>query len=350
MESPEKDEAETGQGLAETILKIAQTTYEDGGHAMRGVHAKSHGLLNAELIVEDGLPAVLAQGLFAKAGRYPAVMRFSTSPGDLMDDSVTTPRGLAIKISGVQGERLSGSEGEETQDFVLVNGKAFNAPNAKVFLANLKLLAATTDKVEGLKKVLSAALRGLEGVVEDLGGQSPTLASLGGQQEVNILGDSFYSQAPILYGDYIAKIAVTPASPGLQALAGAPLHLKGDALREAMVEYFRVNGGEWDVRVQLCTNLETMPIENAAMIWPEEHSAYLPVARLVAKPQAAWSADRAAKGDDELAFTPWNGLAAHRPLGSVMRLRRDVYEVSAKFRAERTGCPFAGMRELHPLP
>jgi len=36
---------------------------------------------------------------------------------------------------------------------------------------------------------------------------------------------------------------------------------------------------------------------------------------------------------DGLAFSPWHGIVAHRPLGSVMRARRVAYKVMAKFRA-----------------
>jgi hypothetical protein len=36
---------------------------------------------------------------------------------------VSTPRGLSVKIIGVEGERLSGSEGDVTQDFVLGSNK-----------------------------------------------------------------------------------------------------------------------------------------------------------------------------------------------------------------------------------
>ena len=36
-----------------------------------------------------GLPERFAQGLFAKLGRYSVAMRFSTFPGDVLDDNVT---------------------------------------------------------------------------------------------------------------------------------------------------------------------------------------------------------------------------------------------------------------------
>ncbi len=341
VEELEKDEAETTQGLIEQMHKIAEITYEDGGHAMRAVHAKSHGIVRGQLVVPDELPAVLAQGLFAQVGSHDVVLRFSTSPGDLLDDSVSTPRGLAIKVFGAEGARLPGSDGATTQDFVLVNGKAFATPKAKMFLANVKLLAATTDKAEGLKKVLSAALRGAETLVEALGGESATLKSLGGHPETHILGESFFSQAPIRFGDYIAKIGVRPIAPSLTALTDAPVDLKDkpDGLREAVSAYFTAQGGEWEVVVQLRTDAETMPIEDSHKAWPEDKSPYLPVARLVVGPQASWDEARTPKINDALAFSPWHGLAAHQPLGSIMRVRKAVYQASQEFRLTRTGCP-----------
>ena len=351
LERPDPDEGKTGEGLREQILKIAETTYRHGGHAMRGVHAKSHGLLNAVLIVEPDLPAVLRQGMFANEGRYPVIMRFSTTPGDVLPDSVSTPRGLAIKVYGVIGDRLPGAEGQ-TQDFVMVNGKTFPTANAKAFLANLKLLAATTDKAEGLKKALSGVLRGAEHVVEATGHQSATLISLGGHAGTHILGDSFFSQAPIRFGDYVAKIGVVPVSPGLTALTDQPLKLTGrpTALRDSVVEFFANHRAEWELRVQLCTDLDAMPVENAAKAWPEDKSPYLTVARIRADPQRAWSQDRADAGDDTLSFSPWHGLVAHRPLGSIMRLRKAVYEASANFRRERNHVAPREPRSFSPSP
>ena len=349
VEHAEKDEAETAAAIRRQMRKIQEITFKDGGHAIRSVHAKSHGLLKATFEVSPDLPQVLAQGLFAQPGRYDAVMRYSTIPGDILDDSVSTPRGLALKILGVDGERLEGAEGS-TQDFVLVNGKAFGAPNAKAFLANLKLLAATTDKAQAAKKAVSAVNRALETVVEAFGGESGVLKALGGQRETHILGESFYSQAPILYGDYIAKIAVVPVSPQLHALTNKKLVVDGkpDGLREAVNAFFAENGGEWDVRVQLCTDLEDMPVENAHKAWPEDKSPYLPVGRITVEPQAAWTPARSEQVDDGMAFSPWHGLAAHRPLGSIMRVRRQAYQEASQFRGENNGRPIHEPRSFDP--
>ena len=56
METPEENEADTNAGLIEQMNKISQTTFEHSGHAIRSVHAKSHGVLRGELTVLDALP------------------------------------------------------------------------------------------------------------------------------------------------------------------------------------------------------------------------------------------------------------------------------------------------------
>lgn len=344
VETPEKDEAQTTREMVDALLSISEVTYKDSGHALRSVHAKSHGLLRAELEVSAGLPPELAQGLFAKLGRYPVVMRFSTIPGDLLDDSISVPRGLAIKILGVPGDRLPGSENDTTQDFVLVNGPAFAAPTAKAFLGKLKLLAKTTDKAEGLKKVLAATLRGLETVLEAAGTGSGLLKSLGGHPRTNILGETFFSQAPIRYGDYIAKVSIAPASSELMALTNAPLDAHGghDVIRDMAQEFFADHDAVWELRVQLCMDLALMPVEDSSKPWSEDLSPYVTVARITAQPQDSWSSESVRSVDDAMAFSPWHGLLAHQPLGSIMRVRRQTYDKSSSFRRERNGCP---MRE-----
>jgi hypothetical protein len=352
LEEPEVDEGETGDEIIETMRMISETTYRDGGHAIRSVHAKSHGLLQGELEVLPQDYPVLAQGLFATPGRHPVIMRFSTTPGDILDDNVSTPRGLAIKVFDVAGDRLPGSEGQTDQDFVLINGPAFGAPNLKIFLANLKLLAGTTDKFPGLKSAISAVLQPIEDVLEEFGHPSGTLAALGGHPETNVLGETYFSQGALRFGDYVAKFAVAPASTDLVALHNkrVDLHDRPNGLRQAVVAFFADHGGEWDVRVQLCTDLDDMPIENAAKVWPEALSPYVTVARIRADPQVAWSEARSAAVDDGLSFSPWHGLAAHQPLGAVMRLRRRAYEAGTQFRASHNNRTIVEPSSFAPLP
>jgi hypothetical protein len=341
MEHPEEDEGQTITSLDETLGSIRETTFAHSGHAMRSVHAKSHGILHATLTVPEGLPPTLAQGLFSKGGTYDVLMRFSTIPGDLLRDSVSTPRGVAIKVIGVEGDRLPGSEGDVTQDFVMANAPAFSAPTPKKFLGNLKLVSSTTDKLEGLKEVTSRFARVTEAVLEAFGTKSATVVTLGGQKATHILGETFYTQTPFLFGSYIGKFSLAPVSRSLQALTNKPLDVNGkpDALREAVIEYFGTQSAEWELRVQLNTDLEKMPIEDPSVPWPEEQSSYMAIGRLIAAPQNAWSAKSIKEVDECGSFSPWHGLAAHRPLGGVNRARKVTYRNSAQFRGSHYGCP-----------
>jgi hypothetical protein len=125
--------------------------------------------------------------------------------------------------------------------------------------------------------VVSTVLRGAESVVEAFGGESVTLKTLGGTPQTHPLGETFYTQTAFRYGDYIAKFSVAPASKELTALTGRILGASGDPnlLCSTVTEFFKRYSGTWEVRVQLCTDLEAMPIEDASVTWPEDRSPYV---------------------------------------------------------------------------
>jgi hypothetical protein len=341
VETLEEGETQTQRELIDTLLQISKTTLQDEHEALRAVHAKSHGLLKATLVIADGLPDDLAQGLFARPGRHDAVVRLSSAPGDLLPDTVSTHHGFALKVLGVQGQQLAGAEGG-TQDFLFANGKAFNAATAAKFLKTLKLLAATTDKAEGLKVALATALRAIEGTLESAGGQSALLTSLGGHPATNIMGEEFFTQTPLRHGAYIAKFGVVPATREQQNLKGTEIDLASeyDAHRQSVRGYFVTTAAAWDLKAQLCTDLETMPMEKPTVAWPEDQSPYRTVARIEIAPQESYSDAMVAELEKGGAFSPWNGLVAHQPLGAINRVRKAVYEASARFRLGRNGCPF----------
>ena len=352
VETIDPSEADTAAKLREELRSIMLTTQKDYRHGVRSVHAKSHALLEGVLRVKDGLPPQYQQGLFASPRDYPVVIRYSTIPGDLLSDAVSVPRGFAMKVIDVQGPRLAGSEADATQDFVFANGPAFSAPNPAKFLSSLSLLAKTTDKAEWAKKALSSVLRRVERGVEAVGGNSPLLNTLGGYPLTNPASDTFYSQTAFRYGDYIAKFSIAPASQNLKALEGKEFALDGrdDAWRDEMTKLFANEGAAWELRVQLRTDAEKMPIEDASVVWPEDLSPYMAVATIEVTPQRAWSKERASIGDDQLAFSPWHGLAAHRPLGAVNRVRKDAYKMSAEIRGAYNKCPIHEPREKVALP
>lgn len=70
--------------------------------------------------VAEGLPPHLAQGMFKKAGHYDCIMRYSSLTPKLVPDNVPAPRGVGLKVFGVEGEKIWG-EDKKTQDFTFNN-------------------------------------------------------------------------------------------------------------------------------------------------------------------------------------------------------------------------------------
>jgi len=346
------DEADTIQGLNEQLRMIQEKTARDYGTAVRGVHAKGHAIVKGKLDVLDGVAPALAQGLFSTPGSYDALLRFSTLPGDILDDSVSVPRGLAIKLFGVPGDRLPGSETDTTQDFVMVNGPAFASPTPKAFLANLKMLAKTTDVGEGLKKGLSATLQAVDAALETVGIASPTIQTLGGTPNTHPLGETYYTQVPLRHGDYIAKLSIAPVSPNLTDLTGSKVETSGrpDALRQDLGEVLIEQDSVWELRVQLCTDLEAMPVDDSSVVWDEKQSPYVAVARLTVPAQLGWQLGLSEQQEQAVSYSPWHGIIAHQPIGGVNRARKPTYEMSTKFRGEYNGCPVHELRSLSDVP
>lgn len=349
FEHIEQDEAEAIHALQNLFAGMVNKVAETEGHACRAVHAKGHALMRGSLTVKDGLPPHLAQGLFAGPGTYEVLARWSSPPAEQLPDSVSTPRAVAIKILEVPGERLDPAKGGHSQDFLMVNGPAFARPGPQGFLADSKLLAATTERMPETKKVISALMRTAESAVEALGVKSGKLKGMGGEPQHHPLGETYYTQTPFLYGQYMAKLSLAPCTPALRALDGAALENADDAQREAIGAYFREHDGEWELRVQLCVDAERMPIEDASVEWPEDLSPFVAVASLRLPRQQAWDAYASPQQEDSMAYDPWNGLAAHRPLGAINRARKEVMAVSRMRRSELNRCPIHEPQAAKPV-
>ena len=70
----------------------------------------------------------------------------------------------------------------------------------------------------------------------------------------------------------MAKLGLFPASEDLQGLAGTTLDpsMGHSVLKDAVVAHFAERGARYELRVQLRTGAETMPVEDASVEWPED--------------------------------------------------------------------------------
>lgn len=345
------DEEQIFDQINATLLDISGKVGARQRHTVRSVHAKSHGLLKAELEVLRGLSEPLRQGLFSTPGRYDAIMRFSTNPGDILSDHISTPRGLAVKILGVEAERHPSHEGHTTQDFVFNNSRVFHAAHAKAFLSGIQLLDKHANDSEAAKQVVSSTSQLAEEALELVGGSSAVLKGFGASP-TEPLGETYFTAVPLRYGDYFGKLQLVPVSESLVSLRGK--HPKNprawNSLRDSIAEFFENQTAIWELRVQLCTDPARMPVEDASVEWDEELSPYLPIARLTAVPQDSYSDARRVYVDEHLSFNPWHCLSAHRPLGNLMRARFKAYQASSFYRHQAEGRDMIEPRSIGELP
>ena len=169
---------------------------------------------------------------------------------------------------------LAGHVGQRTQDFVLHSGTTcFSAANAASFLVQQRLVIKHLAQVpESIKAAASVAARVTNDVLR-VAGLSSAKLDLAGGSRIHPLAEAYYSQAPIRYGKYIAKLSVVPVSPVQKAMAEARVRVGGtknpNAPRTATVQYFNDNDAEFGGCSQLCTDLGKMPVEDAATKWSE---------------------------------------------------------------------------------
>ena len=163
---------EDEERLTAEILEIMATTnrraFERHRHAVRDAHAKSHGFLKGELIVHE-LPSHLRQGLFARPANYPVVIRLSSAPGDIHSDTIPAPRGMAIKVIGVDGERLLPEDQGHNQDFLLVNIPTLSFGTIGKYRQLISLLEKNADNPAFLQRAMAGVARGVEAAVEAVG-------------------------------------------------------------------------------------------------------------------------------------------------------------------------------------
>lgn len=342
VEQPQAEEHVLFDELSRTMQHITRKMASRYRHAYRPVHAKSHGILTGTLVIPSGLPTHLAQGLFASPGSYPTVMRFSTNPGDILTDKVSSPRGLAVKVMGVEGEKTKNHEGATTQDFVMINANAFTAPDPAGFLKQIKQFDEGLDVGEATKEVISNVARATNAVLKAVHLPSSTLEGVGASA-THPLGEAFSTVAPLRFGEYVCKIGLAPGSANLKHLAGEGIKLdEYNSLERLIHDFMRENEAVWDVKVQLAlrepgiaTEDLRFPIEDASKEWPEEDSPWQTVATIVVPAQESYSDARQTYVDERMSFNPWHALLAHQPLGGIMRSRLKAYEEAIRYRVKR---------------
>jgi hypothetical protein len=313
---------------------------EGTGRAVRGAHAKSIGVVKAEVEILHDVPAAYAQGIYAKPGRHGALIRFSSASNHLGPDALLGPvLGFAIKIFDVDGPKLVEDEPNcTTFDLVLKNNPTFIANTAKHYLFiqeigndSAKYLARGKA---GFHELLTDFLTG-KGTLEKSDWAWDELFAFvkAAQTPVrNPLLTTYWTMAAVRHGGYVAKVRVAPAAESAAHVTHRELDLNSgpDVFGPTLVAELQARAFDFDLQVQLCTDLDAMPVNDVTVEWPEKLSAFVTVGRVHLPRQDITGPENFEKGD-ALAFNQWRVTADHRPLGEIMDVRR-IYTASAKVR------------------
>jgi hypothetical protein len=352
VEVKQPNEGEDIKSCLESFARMQGAAFEKHRHAVRGAHAKSHGLLKGELKIYENLPEELRQGVCKTPRTYPIIIRYSTSPPDILRDGIAAFRGMAIKLIGVPGKKLSPeAEDAVTQDFILANDKTLPTGDVASYLKQTLFGEKLMNQPQELAEIITTLMRAGSAALRAVG--IKWIGGVGGQAlpETHILGNSFYTTAALRFGDYIAKLNATPVSESLKSLHGTGIDTSNrNVLRDLVVKFFRENSVEYEFGAQLCTDLERMPVEDGSVEWPEDESPYRAVGKITIPAQEAYSAARRVYVDDYLSFSPWHCISEHQPLGSIMRVRRSVYAAASEYRHRMNALPRVEPSSIDELP
>jgi len=330
--------------IRRTEQYIAQSvTSEDIGRAVRDAHAKGYGLVRGQVEILDRLPAEYAQGIYATPGRHDALIRFSNgSPHAGADARLGGATGLALKIFDIAGPTLLEDEPDtRTFDYANINAPVFfcNTVEHYLFIQQLFVEAPAyfAQGTAGLHRFYTDFLTGKGTLDRDHWAWDELLAFLRVLQSrpVNLLLSTYWTMGAVRHGDYMAKVRFAPVPAFADKVVRRDLDLMSapEVYRPALVGELQVRPYEFDIQVQLCADLAQMPVEDVTVEWPEQLSPLLTVAKLRLPQQDISDDDNLAKMD-ALSFTPWRVTAEHRPLGNIMRVRKEVYRHSSILRHE----------------
>jgi hypothetical protein len=350
IERIQADEAELTEQIVASMGRVNRKIFDKHRHAVRDAHAKSHGILKGELEVYPDMPLHLRQGIFATPKRYPVIVRLSTAPGDLQSDRMPALFGMAMKVLGVSGNKVLSEDGGDNQDFLLVNHPVMpfgNVSSYWAFQQMMEKLAEGTSEVQPAATEKPSDAAGLVDRVETL---PASLRAVAAVPYSHILGETFHSMAALRFGSYVAKLSAAPLSEPVRSLTGTPVPATDSALRDLVVDFFRDNSAEYELRAQLLTDLQQMPVEDASVPWSENLSPHQPVGKLTFPAQDSYSPERRVYGDDVLSFNPWHCIEEHRPLGSIMRIRIKAYEMSSSFRHQMNAQTRLEPKDVSELP
>jgi hypothetical protein len=215
---------------------------------------KTVAYLDADFTVHKDIPDELKQGIFEKPTTYAAKLRFANATN--RDDSKKDVRGLSIRLSNVDGKVLWGEPGY--QDFILNSHPALFVATPEDFLDFIR--TRQKGKLSMLLFFLNPLKPHLKSFITVLTSQKKHLSPL---------DIRYWSTVPYRLGEagnQAVKYSVIPCSDYTTTAAVNP---GDDQLRAAIKAHLQHGSACFHFAVQKQTSPQSMPIEDASVIWDE---------------------------------------------------------------------------------
>jgi hypothetical protein len=320
-EKEDPDEEASLDAIIDLMADQMRGHFKPGAYE-RGGNTKTHGIVHATVTIRDDLPERCRKGIFAQPRSYPAYVRYSGPgpdvPADIRDVGFAS---MAVKLMGVPGEKLMDEE-KFTQDFITICTPTFVTPNTR---ENAKLQYWSLLEMPLYYFVNPKDSHLLDALMQ----------SLWNETQYNPLGQRYWSCTPYLLGEGRAMLySFRPKTKVDTKIPGVPFgRVPFNYLRENMTKTLNRKDVEFDLLIQVQTDPFLMPIENAAVRWPEKLSPFIPAATVYI-PQQKFDSEAQFEFAKRLKMNPWHCLPEHRPLGNQNRARLRMYYELSKFRQD----------------
>jgi hypothetical protein len=324
-ERAEPGEEEHLQTMIDCMAEYMRRHWPPGNYQRTG-NTKTHGVVRGEVTIRADLPETFRRGIFATPRTYRAWVRFSGPgpdwPRDIDDVGFVS---CAIKIMGVEGPKLLDDE-THTQDLLAICTPTFVTPDTR---ANAKLQQWILKGRPLFYFTEPGDSHLLDGLMQ----------SLWNKTQSNPLGERYWSCVPYLLGEGQAMMySFYPLTKVHRHIPRLPARPPDDYLRDNMARTLSERDVEFDIALQVQTDPFRMPIENAAVRWPERLSPFVPAARLRI-PRQDFATPAQIAFANRLSYNPWHCLPEHRPLGNQSRARRRMYSELSRYRQRVNNTP-----------
>ena len=342
-------EASDIEEIVQTTLKVQATAAAQQHRPLaRGTHAKGvcaraqFEVLDVAIRRDPQLAARLAQGIFAKPGVYPAVVRWGNADSKKNSDFKPDVRSMSFSVDLTgDGTAGSGANGGR-QDFSLQNAPPLPINDSPAFAAIMKVLAASNP----LSGLLSLPFKDKLRVLRVL-----TLAKLQASQKIRPYQQlRYWSNVPFRHGPVeVVQYSAIP-SPDNHARPLQKSNPKG--LQDELIRHLNEDGrmSSFDFGVQLLdTGRMTywgkrhdanFWIENASVTWKEAEAPFHTVARLTLLAQSHL---RPEAGEVVYFDVTRHSTPDSTPIGSINRARCYGEAASREARLSASNNPQGGI-------